>query len=40
VRRRLVLHRFPHAVLYRATAGEVQIIAVMHLHRRPGYWQR
>jgi plasmid stabilization system protein ParE len=40
VRRRLLSHRFPYAVLYRAVVDEVQIIAVMHLHRRPGYWRR
>ena len=40
VRRRLVLQRFPYGVLYRVTEDEVQIVAVMHLHRRPGYWRR
>ncbi|MBM3267663.1 MAG: type II toxin-antitoxin system RelE/ParE family toxin [Candidatus Sericytochromatia bacterium] len=39
VRRRLVLHRFPFAVIYRIQADEVQVIAVMHLRRRPGYWR-
>ena len=40
IRRRLVFHRFPYAVLYRVTPDEVQVVAVMHLHRRPGYWRR
>ena len=40
IRRRLVLHRFPYAVLYRIMGDEVQVVAVMHLHRRPGYWRR
>ncbi len=40
VRRRLVLHRFPYAVLYRIVGNEVHVVAVMHLHRRPGYWRR
>jgi plasmid stabilization system protein ParE len=40
VRRRLVFHRFPHAILYRIVGDEVQVIAVMHTHRRPGYWRR
>jgi plasmid stabilization system protein ParE len=40
IRRRLVLHRFPYAVLYRIASDEVQIVAIMHLHRRPGYWRR
>jgi plasmid stabilization system protein ParE len=39
VRRRLVSHRFPYAVLYRLRGDEVQVVAVMHLHRRPGYWR-
>src|SRR5262245_37892528 len=40
IRKRLVFHRFPYAVLYRTVADEVQVVAVMHLHRRPGYWRR
>lgn len=40
VRRRLVFHRFPYAVLYRILGDEVQVVAVMHMHRRPGYWRR
>jgi plasmid stabilization system protein ParE len=40
IRRRLVFHRFPYAVVYRMVIDEVQILAVMHLHRRPGYWHR
>jgi len=38
IRRRL-LKRFPFGILYVATADEIVIIAVMHLRRRPGYWQ-
>jgi plasmid stabilization system protein ParE len=30
--------RFPYGVVYRSTADRIQIIAVMHLHRQPGYW--
>jgi plasmid stabilization system protein ParE len=37
VRRRL-LQRFPYALLYRIDIGEIVILAVMHLHRRPDYW--
>jgi len=40
IRRRLVFHRFPYAVAYRIVEDEVQVVAVMHLHRRPGYWRR
>ncbi len=30
--------RFPYGLIYRIRADHVQIIAVMHLHRQPGYW--
>ena len=29
--------RFPYALVYRVRAGRVEIVAVMHLHREPGY---
>lgn len=38
IRRRL-LKRFPFGVLYAVAADEVVIVAVMHLRRRPGYWE-
>jgi plasmid stabilization system protein ParE len=34
------LHRFPYIVVFRELDSEVQIIAVAHAHRRPGYWKR
>lgn len=37
LRRRLV-HRFPYAIVYRVDPGEVVVLAVAHLHRRPAYW--
>lgn len=37
VRRRLA-HRFPYAVLYKIDPDEIVVLAVMHLHRHPGYW--
>ncbi len=30
--------RFPYAVLYSIRPGEIRILAVMHLKRRPMYW--
>ena len=36
--RRLLLHRFPYAVVYRELPDSIQIVAVAHLSRRPGYW--
>lgn len=38
--RRMLVDRFPYAVLYRAEAERILLVAVMHLHRRPGYWRR
>jgi hypothetical protein len=38
IRRRL-LKRFPFGILYATTVDEIVVLAVMHLRRRPGYWQ-
>ncbi|MDX1250938.1 MAG: type II toxin-antitoxin system RelE/ParE family toxin [Gammaproteobacteria bacterium] len=32
------MERFPYAVLYREMAGIIQVLAVAHHRRRPGYW--
>ena len=37
--RRFVLRRFPFSLIYRVGAAEVEIIAVAHGRRRPGYWK-
>lgn len=37
--RKFLLRHFPYAVIYRQTATAVQIIAVAHGRRRPGYWK-
>ena len=31
--------RFPFGIIYRVKKRRIEVIAVMHLHRRPGYWQ-
>ena len=36
--RRKLLRRFPFALVYRITKQRLQVIAVAHQHRRPGYW--
>jgi toxin ParE1/3/4 len=36
--RRYLLKRFPFAVIYRIEHEEIQVIAVAHSRRRPGYW--
>jgi toxin ParE1/3/4 len=38
--RRKLLARFPYAVVFIEQETFVRIIAVMHGHRFPGYWQR
>ena len=37
--RRMVLQRFPYLILFRETAAGVEIVAVAHGRRRPGYWR-
>lgn len=37
--RRYIFHRFPFYLVYRVTADRVQIIAVVHGRRKPGYWK-
>jgi plasmid stabilization system protein ParE len=37
--RKFVLRRFPFLVVYRELATVIQILAVAHAHRRPGYWK-
>lgn len=37
--RRVLLRRFPFFVIYRAQDDKVQIVAVAHARRRPGYWR-
>ena len=36
--RRFLLHRFPYGIIYQIEPEQIQIVAVMHLHRKPGYW--
>jgi toxin ParE1/3/4 len=31
--------RFPFGIIYRIKDRRIEIIAVMHLHRKPGYWR-
>jgi toxin ParE1/3/4 len=37
--RKFVLQRFPFAIVYREKETVVQVLAVAHGHRRPGYWR-
>jgi toxin ParE1/3/4 len=36
--RRYLLRRFPYVIVYRATDNRIEIIAVAHGYRKPGYW--
>ena len=33
------LPRFPYGVIYRTKSETVEILAIMHLRREPGYWK-
>jgi plasmid stabilization system protein ParE len=37
--RRYLLRRFPNMVIYGETEAGIQILAVAHARRRPGYWK-
>jgi plasmid stabilization system protein ParE len=37
--RRCRVLRFPYGVVYRAKPERIEVLAVMHLHRQPGYWK-
>jgi plasmid stabilization system protein ParE len=38
--RKILLQRFPYALIYRERVFDVQILALTHTHRRPGYWRK
>ncbi len=38
--RRILLNRYPYFVVFRELSHEIQIIAVAHARRRPGYWKK
>ena len=37
--RRCMTNTFPFGVLFRVRSDMLQIMAVMHLHRKPDYWK-
>ena len=37
--RRYLLKRFPFGLMYRIDPEQICLIAVAHLHRRPGHWR-
>lgn len=38
--RRCQTRRFPYGVVDQILEAEILIVAVAHLHREPGYWQK
>lgn len=38
--RRCLMQRFPFGLLYDCSGDKIIIVAVMHLHRKPGYWKQ
>jgi plasmid stabilization system protein ParE len=36
--RRCMVQHFPYGVIFRERNMKIEIIAIMHLHRKPGYW--
>lgn len=37
--RRVLVQRFPYAVVYQRVADRIEILAVAHCSRKPGYWK-
>lgn len=36
--RRLLLPNFPFSIIYREREGAIEVVALAHHRRRPGYW--
>jgi hypothetical protein len=34
----IAMRQFPYSVIYRHHGSDIQILAVAHIRRRPGYW--
>ncbi len=37
--RRYLMHRFPYLVIYQTTDEAIQVLAIAHAKRKPGYWR-
>jgi hypothetical protein len=37
--KRILIHRFPYAIVYRVAGSMIQIIAISHLRKKPFYWK-
>ncbi len=38
--RRYLMRRFPYLIVYRIASTAIEIVAVAHGRRRPGYWKK
>jgi len=38
--RKYFLHHFPFSIVYREIPSGIQVLAVAHGHRKPGYWKK
>ena len=36
---RYLLHRFPFFIVYRQTSVRIEVVAIAHAKRKPGYWK-
>jgi len=39
-KRRLVMKHFPYSIVYSVAGHDIQVVAVAHQSRRPGYWRK
>lgn len=37
--RRYLFHRFPFQLVYRVVSNRIEVVAIAHGRRRPGYWR-
>jgi mRNA-degrading endonuclease RelE of RelBE toxin-antitoxin system len=37
--RRCKIRRFPYGIIYHIRENEILVVAIAHLHRKPGYWK-
>jgi toxin ParE1/3/4 len=38
--RKFVLRQFPYTIIYREVESRIEILAISHGRRRPGYWRQ
>lgn len=38
--RRCLVNKFPYGIIYQIRNEEIMVLAIAHLHRKPGYWNK